>query len=102
MRTAMESTSLLRREQVTSRWDRTLVLSHDLLLSALALPDGHGDSPVPLTGDAPFLGSLDPVLLPGGTGPVGDPFGPVDLLEHLVLDLGDVDEPLPGVPVDDG
>ena len=79
-----------------------LVLSDDLLGTALALPDGHGDSPVPLTGDAPVPGALDPVLLPGLSGPVGDPFGTVDLAQHLLLHIGDADEPLPGVPVDDG
>ena len=78
-----------------------LVLSDDPAGSAGALPDGHGDPPVPLPGDAPFPGAFHPVPFPGGSGPVGDPFDAVDLVEHLLLDLGYGDEPLAGVPVDD-
>ena len=79
-----------------------LDLTDRLPLTAFALPDGDRDSPVPLPGDAPVPGALDPVLLSGGTCPIGDPLDPVDLGEHVALDLGDGDEPLPGVPVDDG
>ncbi len=78
-----------------------LVLPHDLPGAALALPYRHGDPPVPLPGDAPVPGALDPVLLPGGSRPIRHPLHAVYLREHLILHVRHGHEPLPRVPVDD-
>jgi len=65
-------------------------------------PDGKGNSPVPLPGDAPVPGVVDPVGKPRRPCPLRIPGHPGDLVQHPVPQLGYAEEPLGGGDEYDG
>ncbi len=71
-------------------------------VAPVAVPDGDGDTPVALPGDAPVTGLLDEIVEPGASRPLGVPLYLRDLLKHRVAYAGDLQEPLCRRPVDDG
>ncbi len=66
-----------------------------------AYPDRYRDAPVPLPGDAPVPGFLDPVVEPCAACPFGVPRDLGDFVKHFVAHLRSPDEPLGGRPEDD-
>ena len=74
----------------------------DDLFAVLGDPERDGVSPEAVSGEAPVLGVLEPVVKLLLLDDLGDPVGLVIVLDEVLLDLGDPDEPGRHRLVDEG
>src|SRR5713101_7110438 len=64
------------------------------MMARRAPPDREGDAPVALPRDTPVPQVGRPIELTRRSGPVREPSDPPDLLDHLWLEVGHLQEPL--------